>query len=60
MFKEFKFFLSQPLNVKTLLITNLLGQEILTKEINGPTTIELPTGVYFVQLNGMTRKIVVE
>ena len=43
-----------------LLITNLLGQEILTKEINGPTTIELPTGVYFVQLNGMTRKIVVE
>ena len=43
-----------------LRITNLLGQEILTKEINGPTTIELPTGVYFVQLNGMTRKIVVE
>ena len=43
-----------------LRITNLLGQEILTKEINGPTTIELPKGVYFLRLNGVTRKIVVE
>ena len=43
-----------------LRITNLLGQEILTKEINGPTTIDLPTGVYFLRLNGVTRKIVVE
>ena len=43
-----------------LRITNLLGQEILTKEITGPTTIELPTGVYFLRLNGVTRKIVVE
>ena len=29
MFKEFKFFLSQPLNVKTLLITNLLFAMVL-------------------------------
>ena len=44
----------------SLHITNLLGQEILTKEITGPTTIELPTGVYFLRLNGVVRKIVVE
>ncbi len=43
-----------------LRITNLLGQEILTKEIAGQTTIELPTGVYFLRLNGVVRKVVVE
>ncbi len=43
-----------------LLITNALGQEILAKEIDGKTTVELPQGLYFLRLNGVTRKIVVE
>lgn len=43
-----------------LRITNVLGQEIMSKEINGKETVELPRGVYFVQLNGVVRKIVVE
>ena len=41
-------------------ITNALGQNILSKEIDGKTTIDLPQGMYFVELNGITRKIVVE
>ena len=41
-------------------IVNVLGQEIMAKEIDGKETVELPKGMYFVQLNGMTRKIVVE
>ena len=41
-------------------ITNALGQTILTKEIDGKATIELPRGMYFVKMNGVTRKIVVE
>ena len=44
----------------TLTITNTLGQTILTKEINDKETIELPQGMYFVKMNGVTRKIVVE
>ena len=43
-----------------LRITNVLGQEIMSKEIDGKETVELPRGVYFVQLNGVVRKIVVE
>ena len=43
-----------------LRIANVLGQEIITKEINGMETIELPQGIYFVQLNDVVRKIVVE
>ncbi len=43
-----------------LLITNALGQEILAKEIDGKTTVELPQGLYFLRLNGVTRKVVVE
>ena len=42
------------------IITNALGQAILTKEIDGKATIELPRGMYFVKMNGVTRKIVVE
>ena len=42
------------------IITNALGQTILTKEIDGKETIELPRGMYFVKMNGVTRKIVVE
>jgi hypothetical protein len=41
-------------------ITNVLGQEIIAKEIDGKETVALPKGLYFVQLNGMVRKIVVE
>ena len=44
----------------TAIITNALGQTILTKEIDGKATIELPRGLYFVKMNGVTRKIVVE
>ena len=44
----------------TLTITNTLGQTVLTKEIDGKATIELLQGMYFVKLNGATRKIVVE
>jgi hypothetical protein len=43
-----------------LTVTNTLGQTILTKEIDGKGTLELPKGLYFVKLNGITRKIVVE
>ena len=42
------------------IITNTLGQTILTREINGKETIELPQGLYFVKMNGVTRKVVVE
>ena len=41
-------------------ISNVLGQEIMAKEIDGKETMELPQGMYFVQLNGTVRKIVVE
>lgn len=44
----------------TLTVTNTLGQTILTRKIEGKTTIDLPRGMYFVKLGGMTRKIVVE
>ena len=44
----------------TAIITNALGQTVLTKEIDGKATIELPRGLYFVKLNGIMRKIVVE
>ena len=41
-------------------ITNVLGQTVLVREIDGKESIGLPRGVYFVKLNGQTRKIVVE
>ena len=41
-------------------LTNVLGQEIMAKEIDGKEIIALPQGLYFVKLNGATRKIVVE
>ena len=44
----------------TMTVTNTLGQTVLTQEIDGKTTIELPRGMYFVKLGGATRKIVVE
>ncbi len=44
----------------TVTVTNTLGQTILTCEIDGEATIELPRGMYFVKLDGATRKVVVE
>ena len=41
-------------------ITNMLGQMVMTKKIDGKETVELPQGMYFVSLNGSTQKIVVE
>ena len=41
-------------------VSNMLGQTVMTKEIDGKTTIELVQGMYFVKLGGITRKIVVE
>ena len=43
-----------------LTITNVLGQTVLTREIDGKESIGLPRGIYFVKLNASTRKIVVE
>ena len=44
----------------TVNIMNVVGQTILTREIDGKTAIELPKGLYFVKMNETTRKIVVE
>lgn len=44
----------------TMIVTNTLGQTVLVKEIDGKATIELPQGLYFVKMNGTTRKIVME
>ena len=44
----------------TLTVTNTLGQTVLTREIDGKATMELPQGLYFVKLCGVTRKVVVE
>ncbi|MBQ6306676.1 MAG: T9SS type A sorting domain-containing protein, partial [Bacteroidales bacterium] len=44
----------------SMTITNALGQTLLTREIDGKTTIELPQGLYFVKLGETMRKVVVE
>ena len=44
----------------TMTITNIHGQTIMTKEIEGKVKMELPQGLYFVTLGGETRKVVVE
>lgn len=41
-------------------VSNLLGQVVLVKEIDGHATVALPRGMYFVKLGNETRKIVVE
>lgn len=43
-----------------MIVSSLLGQIVLVKEVVGPTTVSLPQGMYFVKLNGATRKVVVE
>ena len=41
-------------------VINVLGQTILTREIDGKNIVTLPQGMYFVKLGNTTRKIVVE
>ena len=41
-------------------ITNVLGQILFNHEINGKESIELPQGLYFVKLDNITRKVIVE
>ena len=43
-----------------LTITNAIGQTVITKEIAGKEKVELTQGLYFVKMDGETRKIVVE
>lgn len=43
-----------------MVVSNVLGQEILTQEIDGKATIELPKGMYIVRLNNAISKVVVE
>lgn len=44
----------------TMTVTNILGQTVMTKEIEGKGKVELPQGIYFVTLGRETRKVVVE
>lgn len=44
----------------TVTISNVMGQTVLTRKIDGKETIALPRGMYFVKLGNETRKIVVE
>ena len=41
-------------------VINTLGKTILIKEIDGKESIELPRGLYFLKLDNVMRKIVVE
>ena len=41
-------------------VTNILGQTVMAKEIEGKGKVELPQGIYFVTLGRETRKVVVE
>ena len=43
-----------------LTVMNLLGQTIKELDLDGPTTMDLPKGVFFVRINGATKKVVVE
>ena len=43
-----------------LVVTNALGQVVLTREIDGQTTIEIPQGLYIAKLGDAVMKIVVE
>ena len=43
-----------------LIVTNLFGQTILSKEIEGKDKVELSPGLYFVRLGTKTQKVVME
>ena len=44
----------------TMTVTNSHGQTILTREIDGKETLELPQGMCFVKLGEATRKVLVK
>ena len=46
--------------VGKMVVSNLLGQIILIREIDGQTTVALPSGMYFVKLGNETQKVVVK
>ena len=41
-------------------VINTLGQTVLTREIDGKETIELPRGLYVVKMGNATQKVIVE
>lgn len=43
-----------------LSVKNLLGQEVLSKEIEEKASIELTQGIYFISIGGVTQKVVVK
>ena len=43
-----------------LTVINTLGQTVKELELDGRTTMELPRGVFFAKINGITKKVVVE
>lgn len=43
-----------------LTVMNTLGQTVKEIDLDGNTMMELPRGVYFVRINGITKKVVVE
>ena len=43
-----------------LTVKNTLGQTVKELDLDGQTKMELPQGLYFLQMNGTTRKVVVE
>jgi hypothetical protein len=42
-----------------LTVSNLLGQTILSREIDGRTTMALPRGFWLVRLNNTVKKVIV-
>ena len=43
-----------------LTVSNVLGQTVMSKEIDGAETLELPRGLYFLKMGAAVRKMVVE
>lgn len=43
----------------TVTISNVLGQEILKKQITDKETVSLESGVYFVKINEVTKKVII-
>jgi len=43
-----------------VIVMNTLGQTVKEIDLDGKTTMELPKGLFFVRVNGVTRKVVVE
>ena len=46
--------------VGRLTVMNTLGQTVKELDLDGQMTMELPRGVFFVRINGVTKKVVVE